>query len=1421
MNYSFTVLHISDLHARGPHEEGWRRNRVLGESWRSNLTELIKEARVDLVTFTGDLANGGKAEEYSAAGRFLDEVLDSLGLSRKRLFLIPGNHDIDRERSDEAKEAWRALRKKLAECSEPELQEASRWLAGRRAPPNFDDTWRDCTLSRQDSYRAFLREIGRTELLPENSAHKHLGYRQTLRLPGHPFDIHIVGLDSAWLAGDDSDVGKLRLTEDQVMKLCTDDQGNSLSGFRLALVHHPLTELADGPVCRRHLAEQVDLLLRGHLHKTVQETLSDPERSLHELAAGCLYEGHRADQWRNSCLLLQVNCDERGRPQQFVVRFRSFSPDGGHWHDDSSIYRSAPHGRLTIELPGTTTTPNNSPDYGSKVSSAAITLKPPLEQGQPITQLPPRNRYFKGRSELLASIQNTLQSQRGVVLTGLGGIGKSQLVLAVGHLAADSGCPLVWWIDARPPASIELQLIALARKLQLPQVEKLEPENAISALRSYLQMAPSWLLIVDGVSDFQNLGNVIPDGNCGRVLVTTRRSKAILPGLPTLKVPPLAETEAVEFLLKRSQHNDLPTEEHEAAGELVRELGGLPLALEQAALDLQAHSALISSYLQEFRRDGVSRLRRSAPAILPNHPAGNVQTVWEAEFTDLRSRPASHQVLVICSLWPMDFVRAGLFVEGAFTPSESLHPWLSNQPLDELLEPLLSTSMMNRDTHPEFDLVSVHPLVRAVICASLKPDERAQLVQRVARTFPSELAQIEIVPWPLVARMWPALRTLCYEVLQPASSDEGSFARLMMGTVQDSHRLCDVACALLRQQSYQREEALELIEARRQLYLSNGSESSQLAVAKLWNRKAELQYSRGDYQESLRSASSAREIIEKINESHDLTMRQAPVDDLSYSLVIQSDSLIKLGLHTEAVKIMVDRLDWVTPGLRSDRQTELSILSLGKLCRELFSQGLFVEADSYAAQLLAIWDDFFLYGYKRDVVDAYQAALQTLADGYQDQRRYGRAAELLEFLRKKFENITFHEFRLMETLVALRELYGSENWQRPSEHAQVKRALKELVDKVAAEPDHYSAAQLATLAYACEEYSQVAELLALARAADTRNKRQPDPNYLYRFAQRMRADNWEEAERLFEEHITNRKLVLRPGHPQLARLQRTMAELYSNVACTHKVEQGQVNDIFKKAEQTYKTCLALFEETYLPVHVEVIDTLHGLAELARQQGFYSPARQALRQVQVRYERAYGKQHPQLAEVYEELATVELEAGQLADAADYCRRVLALRSRYLSEQHPWRLDTEDRLAAICQAQGDLLQARDLLSQSLAKRKVTWGGDHPLLNEPLTQIFTVCVSLGKLTEAQEYRQHSLMLHNATYGEGHAASVDFHCETARIYQDAQQPDAAKEAYLLAVACSAQLYGIESVQHATLLNRLGADLDEAPPPQSTYNRS
>ena len=102
------LLHLSDLHARAGREaEPWRRRRVLGPAWEDNLDALTEDGPIDLVCFTGDAADWGRREEFAEADAFLATLLDRLGLPRDRLFVVPGNHDIDRSIHPKA---WEHLR---------------------------------------------------------------------------------------------------------------------------------------------------------------------------------------------------------------------------------------------------------------------------------------------------------------------------------------------------------------------------------------------------------------------------------------------------------------------------------------------------------------------------------------------------------------------------------------------------------------------------------------------------------------------------------------------------------------------------------------------------------------------------------------------------------------------------------------------------------------------------------------------------------------------------------------------------------------------------------------------------------------------------------------------------------------------------------------------------------------------------------------------------------------------------------------------------------------------------------------------------------------------------------------------------------------------------------------------------------------
>jgi 3',5'-cyclic AMP phosphodiesterase CpdA len=104
------LLHISDLHVGGNEgPDGWRRRRVLGDAWAANLDALLEDGPLDLICFTGDLAFSGKAEQYEALTPFIADLLHRVKLPLDRLFVVPGNHDIDRDLAKAARKALREL----------------------------------------------------------------------------------------------------------------------------------------------------------------------------------------------------------------------------------------------------------------------------------------------------------------------------------------------------------------------------------------------------------------------------------------------------------------------------------------------------------------------------------------------------------------------------------------------------------------------------------------------------------------------------------------------------------------------------------------------------------------------------------------------------------------------------------------------------------------------------------------------------------------------------------------------------------------------------------------------------------------------------------------------------------------------------------------------------------------------------------------------------------------------------------------------------------------------------------------------------------------------------------------------------------------------------------------------------------------
>ncbi|HYI00784.1 metallophosphoesterase [Hyalangium sp.] len=612
------VLHISDLHERGPREnEPFRRRRVLGEAWKRNLDDLLEDGGIDLVCFTGDVADWGKPEEYGPATDFIESLLQRLSLPLERLFLVPGNHDIDRKKGETA---WAELRggkdsegkERKGKLSRVPRLDLSRWMAGGGPPLGLEGVSREELLSRQSAYREWVStRLGRKELVPaEKAPHPFLGYRQTLRLPGHPFDIHLVGLDSAWLAGDDNDSGKLLLTTDQVGRLTT-DKGEPLPGFRLALVHHPLFELADRDDCQRLLADNVDLLLRGHLHDEAVDTWEDPNRTSRQLAAGCLYEGHQADEWPNACHVITATLDAQGRPLRHELRFRSWSRRG-HWHDDNSLYQGTRDGRLGWWI-----------------------RQPALPPSLPPTAL------FVGREAELDQLQAALlpAERRPVAIcavNGMPGVGKSYLAARFAQLYEKDfpgGCARLVLNPLALP-SVEVLLGELGTRLELPAGARLAERCRERLLR------PLSLLIVENVDSREATDVAVRLATLLQgcpILVTGRyQGFSEAGGWTRVEVRTLDEPTALQ-LLQQELGPEASRLEQAHAQTLVRALGYLPLALHLATGHLRtSHSA--ESFLALLRKKGLALepAHRNDPLFMENQARAIIRHTFELSLELLR-----------------------------------------------------------------------------------------------------------------------------------------------------------------------------------------------------------------------------------------------------------------------------------------------------------------------------------------------------------------------------------------------------------------------------------------------------------------------------------------------------------------------------------------------------------------------------------------------------------------------------------------------------------------------------------------------------------------------------------------------------------------------------------------------------------------
>ena len=368
-----------------------------------------------------------------------------------------------------------------------------------------------------------------------------------------------------------------------------------------------------------------------------------------------------------------------------------------------------------------------------------------------------RNEYFTGRKKELESLDkafeevNTKRAGLGCGkrkakahgICGLGGCGKSSLAFEYAWRNLERYSGGVYVINGESDELLRSSVQGIHgqfvyksqpnRHEEAKQFDQLMTET-LSWLGS---LRHKWLLLVDNM-DQKKLSSYTrkmflgqwKNKTLGDILVTSRRSpQALCEDLDLrpencLELDAFSVDESIEFLKKRTGLATAFENQEEGVTELAQELGGLPLALEQAAAYISALKCSAQSYLEQYREQKSILLNRKSAkpcAEVYSEARLAVQTTWRLNFNYIENDETDEGLGKTASF----FMKIATYLSPDEIPNEILNggaPEIEQEYLKDrlkmpigakqIVDLLLRFSLFKRKSD---DSLSIHRLVQETL----------------------------------------------------------------------------------------------------------------------------------------------------------------------------------------------------------------------------------------------------------------------------------------------------------------------------------------------------------------------------------------------------------------------------------------------------------------------------------------------------------------------------------------------------------------------------------------------------------------------------------------------------------------------------------------------------------------------------------
>ncbi|GCF07588.1 FxSxx-COOH system tetratricopeptide repeat protein [Dictyobacter arantiisoli] len=855
-----------------------------------------------------------------------------------------------------------------------------------------------------------------------------------------------------------------------------------------------------------------------------------------------------------------------------------------------------------------------------------------------------RNRLFTGREAYLADLHTALREAQTAALTqaisGLGGIGKTQTALEYAYRYQHEYEQILWLTaDTRDTVLSGLSRIAPILKLPVPQES--EQTVIVQAVLRWLEAHEHWLLILDNVENLADIKDLPPQHARGHTLITTR-SQIVSRRARHLDLAIMDATEGATLLLRRAeiieQRQELSQatlEDQEAASKIVTELGGLPLALDQAGAYISETGCGLERYRQLYQQKRLTLLKRKSSTD-PGDYHDTVATTWSLSFDRVQqANPASVELLYLCALLEPDEIPEELFSKGATKLGPVLSTLCSDDfEFNELMIPLRNYSLIRRNPN---QILSIHRLVQVVLQERMAErnlrkiwEERA--IDALALSIPP--ADYEQDHWARCLTYLPQIQH-AIELLgaRPTPSDINVQLWHWYGNVLDKQARYQAAETAYLQALTLSEDVLGKIHP---------------VTARILNDLAEVSRLQAHFQQA-----------EQYNQ-HALTMRETLFDtehaETATSLNNLARSYQEQAKYHDAEPLYQRALK-IKEAIFGPEHAETAS-SLNDLATLYDAQGKYSQAEVLDKRALAI---------REKVLDSQHPdvalSLDNLAGSYKSRGKYEEAEPLYKRALKIREQALGGQHP--DTATSLGNLAGL--YQRLGKYEEAeplyKRALKIREQALGGQhPDTATSLNnLAGLYQSQGKYEEAEPLYkrALKISEQVLGGQHPDTaTSLGSLAGLYESQGkYEEAEPLYKRALEIREQALGGQHPYTATSLGNLAGLYES--------QGK----YEEAEPLYKRALEIREQALGGQHPDTATSLNNLAVLYRSQGKIKEAMSLSRRALEIREKTLGPQHPDTANSLHNLGMLYVDQRFYSLAGPLLKRSLAIYEQVLSAQHP--------------------------------------------------------------------------------------------------------------------------------------------------------